>query len=81
MSYQRSKSQPMEEYVNTALAVYNENVNEVGAGYSIIRYVAAGLIQLKSEAHSNEFLDWFPLNQSYTILRMALAGKLEYKSQ
>lgn len=81
MAYERDVKDPMKRYVCQALIDYWEDINDVGAGYAILRYAKQGLIQISPEVDPQVFLDWYPLNQSYVILRLAKDGKLLYKTQ
>lgn len=81
MSYERDKKDRMKEFVETAIASYISNINNAGAGYSILRYAKAGYIALSKDANPQEFVDWYPLNQGFVILRLARRGLLKYKEQ
>ena len=81
MAYERDVKDPMGRYVSQALIDYWEDINDVGAGYAILRYAKQGLIQISPEVDPQMFIDWYPLNPSYVILRLARAGKLHYKPQ
>lgn len=68
-----------EELVNAALAKCKET-NGLEAGYDILRYAAKGVLKTSADVSAEEFINWYPLNMSYIILRLAKAGKLEYKA-
>lgn len=75
--YERDKEHPMKRYVESALARYRHN--DCGAGYDILRYAKQGLIATDASVDPQVFLDWYPLNQGYVLLRLAKSGKLKYK--
>ena len=79
--YTRDKKDHMSQKVNQALIDYWEDINDVSAGYAILRYTKQGLISVSPDVDSQVFLDWYPLNQGFVILRLAKAGKLLYKPQ
>lgn len=81
MAYERDQKDPLAQKVNQALNDYYEDINDVGAGYAILRYTKQGLIAISPEVDPQVFLDWYPLNQGYTILRLARDKKLQYKPQ
>ena len=77
--YTRDKKDYMKKDIENALLKYAEDINNVGAGYHILRYTAQGFIA-STETSVNEFIDWYPRNTAYIILRLAAKGKLIYKS-
>ena len=81
MTYTRDEEDPFKKWVKTALDDYRNNVNDCTAGYSILRYAARGLIQVDSSVDPNIFVEWYPLNQGYVLLRLARDGKLSYKQK
>lgn len=68
-----------EELVNAALAKCKET-NGLSGGYDILRYAAKGVLKTSADVSAEEFINWYPLNMGYVILRLAKAGKLEYKA-
>ena len=79
--YTRDKKDHMVQKVNQSMLDYREDINDISAGYAILRYTKQGLIAVSPEVDSQVFLDWYPLNQGFVILRLAKAGKLLYKHQ
>ena len=78
--YQRDKQDPMKDKVEFALSEYAKDINNVGAGYSILRYAERDLLKMVDTSLAEEFLDWYPRHAGYVILRMAAKGNLIYKS-
>jgi hypothetical protein len=72
---------PMKDYVHDALARYKKDSNDVAAGYNILRYAAQGLLIADNNTNPNVFVDWYPANQGYTLLRLAKQGKLSYNGK
>lgn len=68
----------MKKYVEDALKKYKDDEN-CGAGYQIIRYASKGLLKMNTDINGEVFLNWYPNNPAYIILRLAKAGKLSYK--
>ena len=68
-----------EKLANAALVKY-KNENCGSAGYDILRYAAKGILTTGADVSAEEFVNWYPLNMGYVILRLAKAGKLEYKA-
>jgi hypothetical protein len=68
-----------EVLVNSALAKFKET-NGLECGYDILRYAAKGVLKTSAEVSTDEFVNWYPLNMGYVILRLAKAGNLEYKA-
>lgn len=81
MTYARDEEYPFKKSVETALEHYRDNINDCAAGYDIIRYAARSLIQVDSSVDPNIFVEWYPLNQGYVLLRLAKDGKLSYKQK
>lgn len=81
MSYERDKKNPLREYVEKALNDYQKNPNDCGAGYAILRYAKQGLIGVMPGVDPQIFIDWYPLNQGYVLLRLAKENELYYKNQ
>jgi hypothetical protein len=69
-----------ERLVNTALADYREK-SCPSAGYNILRYASIGVLVVKSCVEAEEFMNWYPSHMGYVILRLAKAGRLEYKER
>jgi hypothetical protein len=65
------------KYVEEALEQYARH-QSAASGYSILRYAAKGVIRVSNDIDTNVFIDWYPLNQAYVILRLAAQGKLFY---
>lgn len=63
--------------VETALAGYLEK-QDINSGYNIIRYSNQRLIRVKEFVSPNVFMEWYPRNQTYVILRLAKKGLLCY---
>lgn len=53
----------------------------VAAGYDILRYARQGMIAVNASVDPNVFIEWYPLNQGYVLLRLARDGKLSYKQK
>ena len=81
MFYERDVRDPLRGSVIKALADYQEDINNSGAGYAIMSYAKQGLIDIDPSVDCQIFIDWYPRDQSYTILRLARSGKLSYKPQ
>ena len=79
MTYTRDEEDPFKKWVETALDRYRDNINDCAAGYDIIRYAARSLIQVDPSVDPNIFVQWYPLNQGYVLLRLARDGKMSYK--
>lgn len=79
--YQRDKQNPMKDNVEFALAEYAKDINNIGAGYSILRYAERDLLKMVDTTCADEFLCWYPRNPAYAILRMAAKGNLTYKHE
>lgn len=70
----------MEALVNAALNDYRAlGVNAVSAGFNILRYAKAGYVGILNPIFTAEFMEWYPGNPDYLILRMALKGQLAFK--
>jgi hypothetical protein len=67
-------------FVTSALEDYHTNPNS-SRGYDILRYAAKGVIDCTEDVSPQMFLDWYPLNMGYVILRLAKAGKLFYRNE
>jgi hypothetical protein len=76
--YNRDKEHPMKQFVENALDRYLCDTYDCGAGYDILRYARRGLILVDASVSPQVFLDWYPMNQGYVLLRLAKAGKLKY---
>lgn len=76
--YERDKEHPMKQFVESALDGYFRDSHDCGAGYAILRYASRGLIVVDPGVDPQVFLDWYPLNQGYVLLRLAKDGKLKY---
>lgn len=81
MQYNRDVKDPMAKFVNQALIDYRKDIYDVSAGYAILRYAKQGLIGLSPEVDPQIFIDWYPLNQGFILLRLAKAEKLFYIKQ
>lgn len=68
-----------EVLVKHALAKFKET-DGLECGYDILRYAAKGVLTTSAEVSTEEFINWYPLHMGYVILRLAKAGKLEYKA-
>jgi hypothetical protein len=68
-----------EKLVNDALTKCKET-GCVDAGYNILRYAAKGVLKTSTGVSAEEFINWYPLNIGHVIIRLAKAGKLEYKA-
>ena len=64
--------------VKRALKRYRKDVYDTCAGYDVLRYAKAGYLKVDDDA-AKEFMDWYPRNMDYIILRLARKGKLSYK--
>jgi hypothetical protein len=78
-NYKRDKKDHMKKYVEDALERYKIDINDITAGYAILRYATANLISTCGNA--SDFIEWYPCNQGFTILRQAAKGLLSYKDQ
>lgn len=81
MMYAHDEEDPFKKLVETALEHYRDNVYDCAAGYDIIRYAARGMIRVDPSVDPNIFVQWYPLNQGYVLLRLARDGKLSYKQK
>lgn len=68
-----------EKLVKAALEKCKESNGFEGA-YDVLRYAAKGVIKTSEGVSTEEFMNWYPLNMGFVILRLAKAGKLEYKA-
>lgn len=75
--YTRTDEDPLKEKVIFALESYKNDTGYAGAGYDILRYAKMG--RIGTDASAQDFLDWYPSNSGFIILRLAKAGKLYYK--
>jgi len=66
------------ERVEKALADYAEK-QDINSGYNIIRYSNQGLIRAKEFVSPNVFMECYPRNPAYVVLRLAKKGLLKYK--
>ena len=66
-----------EKLVNAALAKFNET-DGLSGGYDILRYAGKGVLKTTADVSAEEFINWYPLNMGYVILRLAKAGKLKF---
>jgi len=67
-----------ERRVNTALVRYKMQGGIVD-GYNILRFAKQGRINIDSTDFAHDFMEWYPSDPAYLILRLAKAGKLSYK--
>lgn len=67
-----------EKKVKTALIRYKMHGGIVD-GYDILRYAKQGRISIDSADFTRDFMEWYPRDPAYLILRLAKAGKLSYK--
>jgi hypothetical protein len=81
MQYTRNQAEPMQELVEDALSTLAKNPHDATAGYSVIRYAQQGLLKTSAGVDANIFVNWYPLNLGFVILRLAQQGKLEYAYQ
>jgi hypothetical protein len=69
-----------EAKVKTALLNYQvSGGQDVNAGWNVMRYAKAGYLKIISDDLPQEFIQWYPLEMSYLILRLAKNGKLVYQ--
>lgn len=85
MTYNQTEDK-WKEKVETALTRYMEDVNDVSAGYNVLRYAEKGLLkgtEFRSEiAQALTLYEFSPehnANCAYTILNAARKGFLEYR--
>lgn len=70
----------IKERVTSALNDYYESDgSDINAGYNVLRYAQQGLIKTSSRAQA--FVEWYPRDPGYVILRLARDGKLAYLSK
>jgi hypothetical protein len=67
------------EKVNAALAAY-QDTGDTSAGWNVLRYAKLGLITIDELDFDLIFMEWYPANPDFLILRMAKTGKLYYKN-
>lgn len=80
MHYSKDNTDKMKLYVNLALQdMLNWPDIRPGSAYNVIRYANQGLLETTPEVDPQLFLDWYPLNQGFVILRLAIKGQLRYK--
>jgi hypothetical protein len=68
-----------ENRINRALTNYKNGIDMVNAGWDILRYAKQGRVNINCPSFDKVFMDWYPNNPDYIMLRMAKAGKLSYK--
>ena len=68
-----------EKLVNLALDDYQAGVDTHNAGWNILRYAKQGRINVNCPGFDKVFMEWYPNNPDYIILRLAKAGQLSYK--
>lgn len=69
-----------EKKVKTALLKYQiSKGQDVNAGYNIMRYAKLGYLKITSNDLPQTFIQWYPLEMGYMILRLAKAGHLVYQ--
>ena len=78
--YSRENKDPQKETIEQTLSDFYKSNNYIG-GIDILRWTKNGLIELKQEVLSQQFIEWYPRDQSYLILRFAKMGLLKYKDQ
>lgn len=72
---------PMKDRVLNALERYRNNTLDCSAGYDILRFVEKNLINISDDVDPQIFINWYPSDQAYIILRLAKQNKLSYKEQ
>lgn len=78
--YSRENKNPLKEIIEQTLSDFHQTNTYIG-GIDILRWTKNGLIELKQEVLSQQFIDWYPRDQGYLILRFAKMGLLNYKDQ
>ena len=78
--YARDDKNPLRDMISKALLVFEKQTSYEGA-YDILRWAKRGLIQVDPTVSSQEFVDWYPRDQGYVLIRLARLGKLSYKEQ
>jgi hypothetical protein len=68
-----------QKLVETALVSYSENPN-INAGCNIIRYSKNGLIKVSSDVDPNVFVQWYPCDQGFILLRLAKDKMLKFNA-
>lgn len=77
--YNRDGSTRVQKMVESALDRFAADPASYVGGYDIMRYAQQGLIAVTKDVDPQIFVDWYPLNQGYVILRLAKQGKLQYR--
>lgn len=78
--YSRTSTDPLKEKITSHLNDFQNSDSYIG-GYDIMRWTKNGLIRAKESVDSNVFLEWYPHDVGYVILRLAKEGLLEYRCQ
>lgn len=70
----------LELNVKHALNVYQQTQGmDAVAGYDIVRFAKRGMIKVNDNVDATrDFMDWYPRDQTYTILRLVKQGKMSY---
>lgn len=76
--YNRDQKDRLKNRVEQCLA---SMMTDGYGGYDVLRYVEQGLIEIKPNVNPNVFTEWYPSHSGYIFLRLAKAGKLQYKEQ
>jgi hypothetical protein len=78
----KNEKNPLKQTVIDSLRKYKDDPNGegIGHGYNIMRYSKMGLIKVDYH-NAQEFIDWYPHDPAFVILRLAKRGLLSYKEQ
>jgi len=70
----------IEKKVKIALLKYQlSGSKDINAGYDVLRYSKQGRVNIDSSDFVQDFMAWYPQNPDFLILRLARAGKLNYR--
>lgn len=70
-----------EKKVKLALLKYQVSKGQdVNAGFNVMRYAKKGYLKVVSNDLPQAFVQWYPLEMGYLILRLAKEGKLVYQA-
>lgn len=77
--YDRDRSDRLEKKIKSSLKVYSDSSlcddgKRINAGVDILRWANQGFLKVYKSVSPNEFMDWYPRDQGFVILRLAKRG-------
>jgi len=75
--YERNNKKKLRESVQHALESYAADIKNVAAGYDVLRYASQGLVLNDIDCSADPFVEWYPRDPGYIILRLAAEKKLK----